>query len=149
MAKFTINKVVCTVFFIILTFLFFMWLVQQMIDLGLFFGFRLSYVVANDIAGLIKATGGTPGTTVVKYERKDTGEEMPSYTIEIKSKMVCVSSAWGSQKTIIVDCVSHPFNVKKPLTIKKEEAVKEFSLKITKEYSVTNNAVVLDVEKIE
>ncbi len=111
MAKFVISKFFAIVIFLVLMIFFFFWITNQVSDLGLFFGFRTSHTVANDIAGVITSVGGVPGTTSAIYPISpgDGGGQVFNYEILIADKIVCATSFLEDKAKSTTDCATHPF----------------------------------------
>lgn len=128
MAKWSISKFFSIVMFLVLMIFFFFWTINQLGDLSLFFGFRTSHTVANDIAALMSSMAGVPGKASATYyigsptrETPSPDEKIFSYSVLFSSKFLCVTSILDVVKQT-TDCVAHPFdnivmsNVKNPMT---------------------------------
>ena len=112
MAKWTISKFFSIVIFLTLMIFFFFWITNQVSDLGLFFGFRTSHTVANDIANMITSIGGVPGETSSHYGIEPGSSSQPfNYEIRISDKMVCATSYLIEKSKSTTDCATHPYDV--------------------------------------
>lgn len=131
MAKWTISKFFSIVVFIALMIVFFIWIAGNVSDLGLLFGFRGSHTVANDIASMITSVGGVPGTIVATYDIQPSAaaENRFKYDVDIRDRIVCVSSYLESRAAATSDCAAHPYDVKEELSIEEKECT---SIRISK-----------------
>lgn len=113
MAKFTISKFFSLVAFLLMMTVLFFWMVGQITDLGLLFGFRTSHTVANDVASLITSIGGVPGKVSTSYNIEGGADQQVfSYEIDIADRIVCVTSQLGSDSSrATTDCASHPYDL--------------------------------------
>lgn len=153
MGKFTIHKAASLAMLVIIMFVFFIWLAQQAADLALFFGFRSSNTIANDIASLITSVSAVPGEATLSYnvgggtdtissecdedpekcgpnERSESGGAI-KYDVEISGRTVCVTSNFDSQGRATTDCASFPYDVTDGVEI---EGVTEFCLSVSKTF---------------
>lgn len=116
MPKFTISKFFAIVMFLVLMVLFFFWISNQVSDLGLFFGFRTSHTVANDVANRITSLSGVPGAASASFDLSpgEGAQQVFNYEITIASKLVCATSYLGRDKAkSTTDCATHPFELGK------------------------------------
>lgn len=113
MPKFTASKTFSIMAFLAMMVIFFIWIVQQVGDLGLVFGFRNSHTVANDIANIITSAGGIPGNVEIEYRISPGPNTQRSFTyrVDIRDKSVCVTSWLQSEDSSTSDCASHPYDV--------------------------------------
>lgn len=146
MAKFTISKFFSLVAFLLMMTVLFFWMVGQVTDLGLLFGFRTSHTVANDVASLITSIGGVPGEVSTKYniERGNT-QQVFSYEIDIADRIVCVTSQLGNDVSRATsDCTSHPYDLDERMVCSTVDG--NLELEITKE--IREEGVSIKIENI-
>lgn len=149
MAKWSIAKFFSIVIFIVMMIFFFFWITNQVSDLGLFFGFRTSHTVANDLAGVITSVSGVPGETSVIYDIcPGTAARNPfNYEILVSDGIVCVTSFLNDESKSTTDCAAHPAkpdenilksaNGKLGIEVKKKISEGESDEgELTKEYSI-------------
>lgn len=111
----SIAKFFSIVIFIVMMIFFFFWMSNQIGDLSLFFGFRTSHTVANDIANVITSTGSVPGNDVrVTYTIFKGSTSQFKYEVDVSNKLVCVTSYTGADITSDVrattDCATHIYD---------------------------------------
>lgn len=113
MPKFVISKFFSIVIFLVMMVFFFFWITNQVSDLGLFFGFRTSHTVANDLAALITSLGGVPGNADKTYliEPGSSETKQFKYRVIVSSKIVCVTSFLEDELKSTTDCATHPFDL--------------------------------------
>jgi len=116
MAEWSISKVFSFVIFLAMMIFFFFWLVTQVSDLGILFGFRTSHTVSNDIANLITSVSGVPGDVETTYSiAPGSNAQRPfEYEVDISSKIVCVTSKLEGSSTATRDCATHAFDFDAP-----------------------------------
>lgn len=170
MPQFTISKFFSFVIFLAMMILFFFWIAGQVSDFGLFFGFRTSHTVANDVANLITSVGGVPGKATVSYkispqvvtpEGSSVLEEIEDrfvgpvmeYDIDIGDRYVCVKSflrTAGEDRDAATlrsttDCASHPYSIETPTTFK--TAIGSLDLKINKMIDEESKQSCIEISK--
>ena len=146
MAEWSISKVFSFVVFLAMMILFFLWITTQVSDLGLFFGFRTSHTVSNDIANLMTSISGVPGdvTTTYSISPGSSAQRPFEYEVEISSKLVCVTSFLGGDEARATrDCGTHPYDFDKAGLYKTESG--SLSLNIKKNVDPTTKTVCLDI----
>lgn len=149
MAKWTISKFFSLIVFLLMMAVLFFWMINQVTDLSLLFGFRTSHTAANDLASLITSVGGVPGIISTVYEIKpgeNPQQEKFQYDIDILDKVVCVSSYLGNdQSRSTSDCASHPYDLKKEYFC--QTVGGKITLKITK--TIEEGEVNIGIESVE
>src|SRR5574337_522957 len=101
MAEYVVSKFFTIIVFLAMMIFFFFWISNQVSDLGLFFGFRTSHTVANDVANFITSVQAVPGETTITYSVSPdkSATQTFDYIVEIKSKIVCVTSFYGGDQS--------------------------------------------------
>lgn len=141
MPHFTTSKIFSFVMFLLMMVLFFIWIVGQVSDLGLFFGFRTSHTVANDLANIVTSLSAVPGDISYKYNIGKSGDsdiesrEEIKYDIKFSDKLVCVSSYLGEAVRATTDCAGYPY----PISEKEFKEVSSICLKFDKKFIVTDD----------
>ncbi len=117
MPKFVISKFFSIIIFLAMMIFFFFWITNQITDLGLFFGFRTSHTVANDLANLITSLGSIPGEASANYPiaPATTAATPFNYKILIADKIVCATSFLTEEAKSTTDCASHTYDLEDKL----------------------------------
>lgn len=113
MAEWTISKFFSLIIFVVMMMFFFFWMVSQVGDLGVIFGFRTSQTLVNDIASLMTSISGVPGEASTRYQigAAQNAQDVFRYDVEVSNKIVCVKSYLGDETRFTYDCAAHPFEM--------------------------------------
>ncbi len=130
MGKFTISKLISIIIFLVTFFMFLIWMINYSTDIAILFGFRMSNVVANDLAGRISSLASVSGEATSQYILGSKSESQGAiYDVTIRNYIVCVKSVASS--TLTSDCASHNFALEFPFS---EKSVTYRKLTIEKFY---------------
>jgi hypothetical protein len=102
-------EVMAIIAFIVEGLLLVIWILGGARDFGLFFGWRLSDVVAGDTAGLIVSSGGVAAnvTKVYEIQGQASGNNPVYYRLCFSNNLICVQSIWSTSINT-TDCYPIP-----------------------------------------
>ena len=147
MAENTTRRLVVIVAFVILSLLFFYWLVSEAKDLAYFFAFSTSEIVSSDIVGMGNALGGGPGNAKINYQWHSvgfSGQTNAIYDFKFSKKILCVAQLSSQFSAYSTDCASFFY----PVNIPDLTNINLIKILYNKVFDAANGLIKIDITKI-
>jgi hypothetical protein len=147
MAENVTRRFMFIVVYVILTLLFFYWLLSEAKDLAYFFGFSTSEVVSSDIVGVGNSLGGVPGNATINYQWHSIGFTSGTnavYDFSFLKKILCAAQMSSQFSVFTTDCFSFFY----PVNIPELNNIADIRILFTKVYDTTDGLVKIGITKV-
>ena len=147
MAESTTRRFITIIVFVILTLLFFYWLISQAQDLAYFFAYSTSDIVVSDVVGIGNTLGGVPGNASINYLWQSvgfSGQTNALYNFAFQKKILCVAQLSSQFAVYTTDCASFFY----PVNIPDASNLNLIRILYAKTFDATTGLMKIDITKV-